>query len=244
LIDTVTFDFWQTLVADTPENLEKGKQLRGEGIGAVLAEAGAPVPPALLEAAHSASDHALVERWRDHRDAPIREQVRGFLDLVSPGLGSRLAGEWFDEVVEAYVSPVLRLLPQPLPGAVQAVTTLAESGLTLCVICNTGRTPGVILRRVLDHYGLLSHFSVLTFSDEVGYRKPHPEIFLGTLRQAGSDPRRAVHVGDTAESDVVGAKAVGMRAIHYVSDGREPSRAADVILRDLAQLPDVLSRLP
>ena len=78
----------------------------------------------------------------------------------------------------------------------------------------------------------------------MGYRKPHPEIFLGTLRQAGSNPRRAVHVGDTAESDVVGAKAVGMRAIHYVSDGREPSRAADVILRDLAQLPDVLSRLP
>lgn len=243
MIDTVTFDFWQTLVADTPENLEKGATLRLEGIGAVLAKAGAPVPPALLEAAHSASDRALAERWRDHRDAPIREQVRVFLDLVSPGLGSRLAGEWFDEVVEAYISPVLHLLPQPLPGAVQAVTTLAESGLTLCVICNTGRTPGVILRQVLDRHDLTRHFSVLTFSDEVGYRKPHPEIFLETLRQAGSDPRRAVHVGDTAESDVVGAKAVGMRAIHYVSDGREPSRAADVILRDLAQLPDVLSRL-
>lgn len=241
LIDTVTFDFWQTLVADTPENLEKGRQLRVEGVGEALARAGSPAPLTQIEAAYSASDQALVELWRDDRDVSAGEQVRVFLDLVSPGLGSRVTGERFDEVVEAYVSPVLDLLPGLIPSAAEAVTALSERGLTLCVICNTGRTPGVILRQVLDRHDLLGHFRVLTFSDEVGCRKPHPEIFLETLRLAGRGPASAVHVGDTADSDVAGAKAVGMRAIHYVTDGREPSAEADIVLRDLFLLPEVLS---
>lgn len=241
MIGTVTFDFWQTLVADTPENLEKGKRLRLRGIGSALERAGIAVPKERLEAAYGASDQALIEMWRDHRDSPVSEQVRVLLDLVSPSLGSRLEQRRFDEAVAAYVNPVLDLLPGLIPGVAEAVTALSERGLTLCVICNTGRTPGVILRQVLDRHDLLGHFRVLTFSDEVGCRKPHPEIFLETLRLAGRGPASAVHVGDTADSDVAGAKAVGMRAIHYVPDGREASAEADIVLRVLFLLPKVLS---
>ena len=51
------------------------------------------------------------------------------------------------------------------------------------------RTPGTTLRQLLGQFGLLDSFAHLTFSDEVGVRKPAPEIFAMTLRAMGVPPR-------------------------------------------------------
>jgi putative hydrolase of the HAD superfamily len=244
LISTVTFDFWQTLLADTPENLERSARLRIEGIEAVLSQSGHPMPAAKLEAAHAAAGQALGEVWREHRDVSAKEQVRFFLDALSPGQASRLSDAEFERVVEAYITPVLHFPPLPSPGALEAVKDLAGRGIRLCVISNTGRSPGLVLRKVLDRYGLLSHFTVLTYSDEIGYRKPHPQIFHETLRLAGSEPAQSVHVGDNPVDDVAGAKAVGMRAIHFSPGGAVSyfSRPDGVALH-LDQLPELIRAL-
>lgn len=244
MIQVVTFDFWQTLVIDTPENLQRGKELRLEGVASVLARAGRPTGPAELEAAYEASGNALMKRfWADQRDLPHREQVKIFLELAAPGVTADLSLELFDEAVAAYINPVLRLLPQPVSGAVETLSALRELGLTLGLISNTGRTPGVVLRQVLDHYGLLGYFKVLSYSDEVGYRKPHPAIFTETLRQAGAGPAEAVHVGDDAATDVAGARAVGMSAAHFSAGGGSPAPEADFVLHHLADLTDRLRTL-
>lgn len=243
MIQAVTFDFWQTLLADTPENLARATSLRLEGARAVLVRSGHAVEAAVIEAAYEASWHRLSAIWREHRDLPSPEQVAIFLECVAPELPRRLAPEAFDEAVQAYITPVLSYPPAPSPGALEAVNTLSSRGLVLCVVSNTGRTPGVILRQVLACFGLLEHFRVMSFSDEVGLRKPHPEIFQVTLRQAGVQPARAVHVGDNAAEDILGARAAGMRAIHLVRDGAPGSEAADLVLRDLSGLPAALSRL-
>lgn len=243
MIQAVTFDFWQTLLADTPKNLARATAMRLDGIRAVLARSGRPVEPAALEAAYEASGHRLGAIWQEQRDISSREQVTIFLETVASGLSERLAPEAFEEVVQAYITPVLSYPPVPSAGAVEAVTALLSQGLRLCVVSNTGRTPGVILRQVLARFGVLEHFRVTSFSDELGLRKPHPEIFRTTLARAGVDPARAVHVGDTADADIAGARAAGMRAIHFVSDGRPGSPAADLVVHDLAALPGALARL-
>lgn len=241
VISTVTFDFWQTLLADTPENLERGKRLRLEGIGSVLAQSGHPVAPAKLEAAHAAAGQALGEVWREYRDVSAREQVGFFLDALSPGLASRLSDDQVERVVEAYITPALHFPPLPSPGALEVVAALAGLGIKLCVISNTGRSPGVVLRKVLDRYGLLSHFTVVTYSDEIGYRKPHPQIFRETLRLAGSDPAQSVHVGDNPVDDVAGAKGFGMRAIHFSPGGSvNYFSRPDAVALHLGQLPELI----
>ncbi len=100
------------------------------------------------------------------------------------------------------------------PGATEVLEDLAGRGLRLALICNTGRTPGSMLRQVLDRLSLKRNLSVLTFSDEVGLRKPHPEIFARTLDALGVLPGEAAHVGDDVTTDVAGARGIGMRAIH------------------------------
>ncbi len=244
MIRVVTFDFWQTLIVDTPENLERGKALRLEGIGSVLARAGRPTAPAALEAAYDASGRVLVERfWDGHRDLPYREQVEVFLELAVPGVTAGLPEALFEEAVAAYINPVLQLLPRVVSGASDALDALARRGLTLGIISNTGRTPGVILRQVLDRHGLLGYFTVLSYSDEIGYRKPHPAIFKETLRRAGAEPASALHIGDDATTDVAGARSIGMRAGHFAAVRGGGAPEADFVLHDLAELPERLSRL-
>lgn len=243
MIDVVTLDFWQTLLRDTPENLARGKAMRLEEIGNVLTHSGQPITDGALEAAYEASGRALARFWSKHRDVSSMEQVRIFLDALHPGLADHLAPEACQAVHQAYVSPVLHFPPEPAPGATAALTALRDMGWTLCIISNTGRTPGVILRQVLERLGLLQFFTVLSFSDELGWRKPSSAIFLETLTRAGSEPARAVHIGDDAEADVAGAKNARMRAIHYAPGQVDSSPSADSHLEDFADLPGLLRTL-
>jgi FMN phosphatase YigB (HAD superfamily) len=54
---------------------------------------------------------------------------------------------------------------------------------------------------------------VVVTSQEVGFNKPQPEIFLAALKQAGVKPPEAVYVGDQHQIDVVGARGAGMLGI-------------------------------
>lgn len=241
MIAAVTFDFWETLVHDTPENLARGRELRLAATARILAAAGLEPPMAAIAAAYERSGAEMRERfWSVHRDAPIGEQVRLFLDCIAPGLAARLSRDAVAAVVEAYVSPVLHLPPVLNAGAAEAVRRLAGRGVRLGIVSNTGRTPGVVLRRVLERHGLLAYFSAISYSDEVGVRKPDAKIFALTLATLGVTVGEALHVGDNPHDDVLGAKGCGMSAAHYAANGASPSPDADVVVADLAELPRAL----
>jgi putative hydrolase of the HAD superfamily len=240
----VTFDFWETLVRDTPENLVRARERRIRSLAAVLARAGSARPRAAIEEAHDRCGTVMTERfWTANRDPSIQEQVRLFFDCLEPGLGDRLDAASFTEAVEVYGAPVLDYPPGLMPGAAEAVRALAARGLRLGIVSNTGRTPGVVLRRVLARYDLLGYFHVISYSDEVGFRKPDARIFSRTLEALAVEPRHALHVGDNPHDDVVGAQGFGMRAAHYAITGQAPSSRADVVVEDLADLPRCLERL-
>lgn len=58
-----------------------------------------------------------------------------------------------------------------------------------------------------------------------------------------SDPSRMCHIGDLRRTDVAGAKAAGWLAIRYSGLVDDPSDGpeADIVIRDHAELPDLLS---
>ncbi|MBI3454562.1 MAG: HAD-IA family hydrolase [Candidatus Rokubacteria bacterium] len=243
-IALVTFDFWQTLLAETPASGAAARALRLSGVREALGRAGRRYDAAALAAADARALAALDGIWRARRDVGPAEQVRVFLEALDPALPGVLSPEERAAVETAYAVPVLAHPPAVAPGAVAAIRWLGTRGLTLGVISNTGRTPGSILRRLLDRAGVLDAFRVFSFSDEIGVRKPDPEIFRRTLAAAGCDPEAAVHVGDDPVNDVAGARALGMRALHYVPDGGPASATADGVLRHFAEVPALLTRLP
>ncbi len=211
----------------------------------ILASAGLDVRRRALDAGYEASGSYLGRLWRDHRDVPVESHVEAILAGAGRDLPRRVAPDVMAELVDAYARPALLVPPDVDPGARPALEALVARGLTLALVSNTMRTPGAVLRKLLERYGLLGFFKHTTFSDEVGVRKPAPDIFALSLRAVGGQPSTAVHVGDDVTLDVMGARAAGMRAIYVTSTpDRSPGRQmADAVIATLHDLPAAVARL-
>ena len=211
----------------------------------MLAGAGVTVSAAALDRAYDESGSHLGRLWSRNRDVPVHEHIHTILAAVDPGLPARLSTDVLAALVDAYSRPVLMVPPAVDDGARTALLALRARGYEVALVSNTMRTPGVMLRRLLEHFALLECFAHTTFSDEVGVRKPDPEIFALTLRALGSDAASAVHVGDDAILDVQGARAAGMRVIQVTSASLKAlgARRPDAVIPSLAGLADAVARL-
>jgi len=77
----------------------------------------------------------------------------------------------------------------------------------------------VSLHGVLEHLALAPMLDAIVTSAEIGTRKPAPEIFEEALRLAGRAADEAIHVGDSLEEDVAGARRAGIEPVLLRRDG-------------------------
>ena len=139
---------------------------------------------------------------------------------------------------------ILESPPRPVAGVAETLPLLAER-YALAVVCDAAMTPGRVLRRVLALYGLAQWFGAFFFSDEHDWSKPDPRAFLTPLDALAVAPGEAVHVGDIQRTDIAGAQAAGLRAVHFVgvnSSDLQPSSAEAVVSR-FDELPALIERL-
>jgi putative hydrolase of the HAD superfamily len=243
-VRAVTLDFWGTLLYDPPASDERYKRRRLTDFASVLSAAGVTTSMRALDRAYEASGSTLGRLWRQNRDVPVEGHVRAILDAVDPKLGDRLDPLTMTALIRAYSVPAVAVPPAVDESARAALEALKARGYMLAIVSNTMRTPGAMLRKILEFYGLLPCLTVATFSDECGIRKPDPEIFHLTLRAAGVPAEEAVHVGDDPTLDVQGARAAGMRVIQVTTDPPAAGAAEpDAMIRRLADLPDAVARL-
>lgn len=92
------------------------------------------------------------------------------------------------------------------PDAAPALEALRARGLTLVCVSNWD----CALPEVLERTGLDPYFDGEVTSAGAGARKPDPAIFRPALELAGCEPAEALHVGDTPEEDVDGARTAGV----------------------------------
>jgi len=244
VIRAVTLDLWGTLFLDGPASDDRYRRPRLAGMQTVLAGAGVPVAPDQLDRAYATVGHWLGRLWQVNGDVSVREHVETWLKALDAALPAQVSAETMAALIHAYASPALVAPPAVDQGARAALEALAANGTLLAVISNTMRTPGAVVRQILDQAGLLPLFRVLTFSDECGIRKPARAIFLRTLEGLGVPAEHAVHVGDDAILDVEGARDAGMTAVQVTADGRATApMKPHAVIRHLGELPAVLRRL-
>jgi putative hydrolase of the HAD superfamily len=244
IIHAVTFDCWGTLLLDSPASDERYRDRRLAGVQRILKTSGVDVTRIELHQAYEASGRWLARNWQKRRDVPVSEHVHEILTTLDPRLPERLGPTLLSALTEAYAHPALLASPELDRSAASALETLATRGLAIGVVSNVMRTPGGVLRQILDRSGLLASMKVLTFSDECGIRKPDPEIFRLTLRQIGVAPEDAVHVGDDPILDVEGARAAGMAVIQLAPSGRATAPVKpDAVISELREVPAALDRL-
>ncbi len=167
------------------------------------------------------------------------------LSLTLDTLGTTLLPRDHMNVVRYWEEVILCDPPRRLEGALETLKALHEQGFSLALISDTGMTPGRVMRRVLERAGLLEFFAHCTFSNELGVTKRRPQAFTSTLAQLGVSPTEALHVGDSPETDIRGAKAVGMRTALLLQNNPRPEGIplADLVLQKITELPEALKGL-
>lgn len=119
--------------------------------------------------------------------------------------------------------------------ATPTLDALRVAGFRLGTIANARH---LVMGR-LRHTGLIDRFEAITYSEEVGHRKPDARLFHAALGRLEVSAANAVHVGDRVREDVQGAQNAGLRAILI---DRE-DRGADVDCERISTLGELRPRL-
>jgi putative hydrolase of the HAD superfamily len=151
-----------------------------------------------------AAFRAEMAYYRDHSDegrdsVSLAELRRRCAEVLSRELGRGVAVE---EMMAA-----IRF--RAFADAAPALARLRDRGLRLVCVSNWDYA----LPEVLGRVGLGGLLDGVVTSAAVGARKPDPEIFRVALEVAGCGAGEALHVGDSSEEDIAGARAAGIRAL-------------------------------
>jgi putative hydrolase of the HAD superfamily len=199
---TVTFDCWATLLYEIESTHAPRARER------IFAEmTGVPEDDARV---------ALRAAWQRHQRLWHRRTAFTGIDMTRfalQALGTRLDAGREADLIRALESEILAHDVRPLEGAREALDRLAREGIRRALICDTGFTPGRVVRQLLQRVGLLDLLEVTIFSDEIGVPKPDPAAFRAALDGLGVAPAGAVHIGDLRRSDIAGAKSALMGSI-------------------------------
>lgn len=232
-IEAVTFDLWDTLIQEKPGGSSRVAKVRMERIANTLETFGQPHTLEEIESAYIETGGFLYRVWNQSEDVSVRDQVVFMLGSIDQKLPSMLGAGAVAEIEEAYSVSMLDHRPVLLPGAKEALREVQDRGVRMGLISNTGRTPGTVLRTIMEDLGILQCFGVTTFSNEILARKPAAAIFNASLEGLGAHASSTLHIGDDPRADIDGAKDVGMRAIQIRSDGFDDNDRADACVDSL-----------
>jgi putative hydrolase of the HAD superfamily len=164
-------------------------------------------PDERLERAVRAEMRYYREHSHEGRDAESLAELRNrCAAIVSAELGREVSAEQLMAAIRF----------RAFPDAAPALAELRGMGLRLACVSNWD----VSLPSVLDRCGLADGLDAVVTSAAVGARKPDPRIFEVALEAAGCSAAEALHVGDTPEEDLDGARAAGIRALLIDRSGR------------------------
>jgi putative hydrolase of the HAD superfamily len=218
----VLIDALGTLVELQPPAPRLRALLEAEGLPVSLerAKAGFRAEIAYYLAHHlEGSDRAALEDLRDRCASVLLE------GLELPGLDHATARRAMLGALEF----------RAYEDAGPALRALRAAGMRLVIASNWDCS----LADWLGPAGLLELVDAVVTSAEVGVAKPDPLVFRRALAVAGVGPEAAVHVGDSPDNDVAGARAAGVRPVLvWRRSGAPPDGEA---IRSLGELPHLLS---
>jgi putative hydrolase of the HAD superfamily len=174
---------------------------------------------------------AEMAYYRAHHDeavdrAALADLRRRCAAVVREHLGTSLAP---DDVLAALLGAIRF---RAYPEVPDVLARLRARGARLAVVSNWD----VSLHDVLERTELRPLVDTVVISAELGVAKPDPAIFRAALERLGTGPDGALHVGDSLEHDVAGARAAGLEAVLVARNGA----AAPEGVRAIASLSELV----
>ena len=120
-----------------------------------------------------------------------------------------------------------------------ALETLASRGIRLAALSNA--PTHWIVEQLLSIHKLEHFFDKVESSAKIRYRKPHSNAFLAVMGIWNICPENIVVVGDTFETDVAGADAMGVKTIWL--NPTQPPRYQGICGKNLEDVVEIILRL-
>lgn len=141
------------------------------------------------------------------RDDRFSQTLRA-LGYPDEGLAKRLA--------EVYST--MRIASLQTFGDVRPTLDTLKPRYPLGVITNG---PTEVQTGQLQATDIVGYFQHILISEEVGYAKPHEEIFRRAVQLAEASPEEVLYIGDTPQNDIAGARAAGLRTV-WINRNQRP----------------------
>jgi phosphoglycolate phosphatase len=197
---------------------------------------------AAMRAACAAHDleEPPAERIRRVVGLQLLEAIRTLLPAVADGMHNHVHASYIAAFQDLRARGLVR---DPLyPGAAETIEHLELAGWLLGVA--TGKSHRGLMA-TLERHAMTGRFVTLQTADRAA-GKPHPEMLLNAMAEAGADPVTTVMIGDTT-FDMEMARAARTRAVGVAWGYHEAEElraaGAERIVADFAELPAALESL-
>jgi len=220
----ILLDYGGILVDSTPLPWDK------DGVADWLVElAGGTVSAARVEADLRAGDRAYFQ-WCNavaRTYAPVEVSHERYW-------GDFICADWPEQARAAVLANATALMRRRInrgsdwrlrDGVVDLVELAHGHGIGLAVVSNT--LCGAVFREFLDSQGIADRFAVHLYSDEIGIRKPNPEMARRAASGLGVPLDDCWFVGDQLLRDVLCARRAGVGTVIQVHDPNHPPREHD-----------------
>lgn len=157
-------------------------------------------------------------QWKLYRENKITQEDLRFnrLNMTFEKLNYSASIGLIDKISEQYIT-YLSTFPHLFEGAIELLEVL-KNRFRLHIITNGFDK---VQQFKIENSGIESFFEFVFTAEKVGFKKPHPEIFIQSLKTVNTTAEASIMIGDSFEADILGALNQGMQAIHFNSHNEE-----------------------
>lgn len=242
MLEAVLFDYGMTLIYfdEQPHARLVGAYEQINHLLARTLEREVPTAEALVENISKVVDADIQREYEAGR--PEEVEIAAIYDAALRRIGLELEPDVIEEIMTLEQRGWLNSVHVG-PDVVPTLEALRSRRLRLGLVSNAAYRPRLMVEQ-LQALGLRHYFDAVTFSSEVGFRKPHPSIYQDALKQLRVDARNVLFVGDRLREDVQGPQQLGMRAVLLREWRQEVDPGSpDFVIQRLGELIPIVEKL-
>ncbi len=209
MIEVITIDFWDTLF-DSSNGLSRNAS-RQHVLLEEISKYGMKLSDNDYENALKSSWEFFNNIWVEEQRTPLTEET---IEFLWNSLNLPYNQYSIDRIAKVFKDSILDYPPKLIDGIVEFLQKYSDK-YQFGLISDTGFSPGSVLVELLEMNDIAKYFKSYSFSDETGVAKPNPKAYFKILNELNTNTENALHIGDNENTDIIGAKSIGMKAIRF-----------------------------
>ena len=174
--------------------------------------------------------------WEDYRNGKIAKEalkyVRFQMTLEAFGKNDLQLAKKLGEDYVAISATKTRVFPHS-----HEVLSYLKHRYRLFIITNGFEE---VQYKKIRNSGLDNYFEGIITSEQAGVQKPHEEIFLYAMQQAGVTAKESLMIGDDIEGDINGAQALGLDQVFFNPQKKNHQAHPTYEIHSLLELKQIL----